>query len=186
MQAANAPDTRSLAGHRCFMRAREGRGDTGSDRRFLVESGAFTPREFSEVQAAVARGDLETAEARTRSEALQETLTAEQVSERLSLDADRVAHLTAEGALFAFRLPGGPKYPTWQFVEDGERSVLPYLRQLADAFPPDLHPASIRGFMRTSQADLRLGGIAVSPTEWLSRGGRPEPIVQILDSYLRG
>lgn len=63
--------------------------------------------------------------------------------------------------------------------------MLPGLATLVKAFPDDMHPASIQGFMSTPQEDLRVKGERLTPVEWLVHGGNPQALIAILDSFLQ-
>lgn len=151
---------------------------------FLIESGTFTPEELAETQARLARGELAEAERKTRLEGINASFIAEEVATKLGVDIDQVHQRQAEGNLFAFTAEGERRYPTWQFTGDPRQPVLPGLARLASAFPDDMHPASILGFMSTPQDDARIGGVPMTPVAWLLRGGDPQVLRDILDSFL--
>lgn len=168
-----------------------GRGLTESEARFLVGSGAFTQDEFDRTEASVANGELAKQERETRLGTLARTLTADQVAERLGIDASRVRHRQAKNNLFAFLSGRTRLYPTWQFAA-GADTIVPHLAAVVDAFPEGWHPASIEGFMTTPQRDLpaRIDGAAgddayLTPVEWLVGGGNPDDIVRILEGIRR-
>ncbi|TFD73272.1 hypothetical protein [Cryobacterium fucosi] len=152
---------------------------------FLIESGSFTPSDFAEIEASVARGELAEAERKTRLGAVTASLSAAEVALRLGIDASRVRHRQAKGILYSFIAGGKRRYPTWQFTSDPAHPVLPGLAALVKAFPHDMHPASIQGFMSTPQASLRANGEHMTPPEWLLHGGDPQALVNILDSVLQ-
>jgi hypothetical protein len=152
---------------------------------FLIESGDFTPEELAETQASIARGDLAAAERKTRLEAINASLSTEEVAAKLGVDIAEVHRRQAEGILFAFTAEGEHRFPNWQFTGEPRRPVLPSLKLLVSAFPKDMHPASIRGFMSTPQSSARIHGVPVTPVDWLLHGGEPQKLRDILDSFLQ-
>jgi hypothetical protein len=153
--------------------------------RYLVDSGAFTGDELSEVQASVAGGNLTEAEQRTRLSAVTESLSAAEVATLLGIDQSRVRHRQAKGNLYAFTTGGKRRYPSWQFTYDTRQPVIPSLTTIIDAFPSDMHPASITGLMTTPQLELRSNGEATAPVDWLRQGGDPKHVVDIINSFLQ-
>jgi len=152
---------------------------------FLIESGAFTPEELVDIRARIARGELAELEQRTRQEVVDASFIAEEVATKLGVDIDQVQQRQAEGNLFAFTAEGERRYPTWQFTGDPRHPVLPGLARLIRAFPADMHPASILGFMTTPQDDVRIRAVPVTPVAWLLHGGDPQALSEILDSFLQ-
>lgn len=151
---------------------------------YLIESGSFTAEELAEAQARIARGELAEAERRTQLAAIRASLSAAEVAAQLGVDVDEVDRLRDAGNLFAFAADGELRYPTWQFTGDLRRPVLPGLALLVSAFPDDMHPASVRGFMSTPQSSARIDGVAVTPVAWLQHGGDPQLLTDIIDSFL--
>lgn len=169
-----------------LLKKRQPRGGALSDEQvqFLIESGAFTAEEFAETEASVARGDLAEEEQQTRLGAVLASLSADEVAEKLRIDASRVRHRQAKGSLYAFMVGRKRRYPTWQFTDNPAQPVLPGLASVVTAFQ-DKHPASIQGFMSTPQASLLVDGKRMTPPEWLLHGGEPQAVVNILDSFLQ-
>jgi len=161
-------------------------GALSSDQaRFLIDSGDFTEEELAETEENVARGDLAEEERKTRLEALTAALSAAEVAEMLAIDTSRVRHRQAKNNLYAFLAGTKRRYPTWQFTGDKAQPVLPGLSRLIKAFPEDMQPATVQGFMSTPQEDLLVNDERVTPTEWLKQGGAPQSVVDILDSVLQ-
>ena len=88
-------------------------------------------------------------------------------------------------SLYSFIAGGKRRYPTWQFTDDPALTVLPGLTTLVNAFPNDMHPASIQNFMATLQERLRVHGDRMTPVEWLLHGGDPQALLDILESFLQ-
>lgn len=151
---------------------------------FLIESGTFTAEHFVEVSARVARGDLEARERKTRQDTIEASLSADEAAARLGVDVAEVRHRAAEGRLYAFTAHDEERFPTWQFTNDPARPVLPGLAAVIAAFPRDMHPATIRGFMSTPQRSARISGVPVTPVEWLLDAGDPQIVRHILDGFL--
>ena len=170
-----------------LVKKRQPHGGALSDEQvaYLFESGAFTPSEFADIEGRVAKGALAEAERKTRLKAVAETMSADEVALWLGIDASRVRHRQAKGGLYGFLSGGKRRYPAWQFTNDSTQPVLPGLATLVKAFPGDIHPASIQGFMTTPQADLRANSEPMTPVEWLLHGGDPQTLVSILDSFLQ-
>ena len=158
---------------------------SGAQVAFLIESGAFTEQEFADTEASLARGDLAELERKTRLGAITDSLSVAEVAQVLSIDAARVRRRQAKGDLYAFVAGGRRRYPLWQFTSDPARPVLPGLAALVQGLPADMHPASVQGFMTTPQEDLRVDGIGMKPVDWLLRGGDPQALVEILESFLQ-
>ncbi|TFC12523.1 hypothetical protein [Cryobacterium sp. MDB2-10] len=166
---------------------RQPRGGALSDEQvaFLIESGDFTEEEFAETEASLARGDLVKLERTTRLGAITDSLSVAEVAQVLSVDAARVRRRQAKGDLYAFLAGGKRRYPLWQFTGDPAQPVLPGLTVLVQGLPADMHPASIKGFMRTPQEDLRVDGERMTPVDWLLHGGDARALVSILGSFLQ-
>jgi len=151
---------------------------------FLLESGAFTSDELAATQASIARGELAAAEHATRTAAIKASLTASEVAALLADDEEGIERDRADGTLFAFTIDGVWRYPSWQFTSNPSQPVLPGMAVLASAFPADMHPASILGFMSTPQSSARVHGEPATPVSWLISGGDPEHLRGILESFL--
>jgi len=61
--------------------------------------------------------------------------------------------------------------------------VLPHLSRLVEGFQ-DFSPAAILGFMTTAHGDTRVDGRPATPVAWLRRGNNPQPLIEILESFL--
>ncbi|WP_314138525.1 hypothetical protein [uncultured Plantibacter sp.] len=151
---------------------------------FLIESGTFTAERLAEVSERVARGDLEARERKTRQDTIDASLSANVVAERLGLDIAELRRRTAEGQLYAFSAQDEEHYPTWQFTDDPAAPVLSGLAAVIVAFPSDMHPATIRGFMSTPQRQTRIDDVRVTPVDWLRHDGDPQVLRDILDGFL--
>jgi hypothetical protein len=169
-----------------LLQKRQPRGGALSDEQvaYLVESGDFTAEEFAETEARVARGDLAEEERKTRLSAVAASLGGAEVAKRLGIDASRVRHRQLKGNLYGFLAGGKRRFPTWQFTDDPKQPVLPGLATVVKSFG-DRHPAGIQGFMSTPQASLLVDGERLTPPEWLLKGGDPQAVVDILDSFMQ-
>jgi hypothetical protein len=152
---------------------------------FLIESGAFTLEGLRETQANIARGELAEEEHDSRLKPARESLSLDEVATHLKISAVEVRSRQNRNSLFAFKSGTELWFPRWQFTGDPSRPVLPNLPRLVKAFRPDMHPASILGFMSTPQASARIAGISVTPAHWLLHGGDPQVLEDILDSFLQ-
>jgi len=163
---------------------RRGRSLSRAEITFLIESGAFTPAEFGATSAAVARGELADLERRTRQAALEATWSAKEVATHLRTDLQGVNQRRVNKGLFSIDVENERRYPAWQFTNNADQPVLPGIELLVAAFPHDMHPASILGFMSTPQDSARIDGLPTAPVEWLVRGGDPQVLKRILESFL--
>lgn len=94
------------------------------------------------------------------------------VAGALGVDASRVRHRLADGALLS--LPGaGRRRLLPRFQLDTDLVPLPGLAVVLAALPADLHPLEVEGFFTTPQPDLVVRRKALSPREFLLAGGDP-------------
>jgi excisionase family DNA binding protein len=108
---------------------------------------------------------------------LQEALTTKQAAHRLGVTESRVRQLLGERRLYGIKAHrGGWRLPLWQF-SGGQ--VVPGLERVLERLSPGLHPLGVEGFLTTPKPELVLGDQNVSPLEWLTAGGDPEPIVEL-------
>ncbi|WP_114907917.1 hypothetical protein [Ornithinimicrobium murale] len=121
---------------------------------------------------------------------LRSSRTAQQVAELLDRDSSNIRRGVQAGRYYAVRVAGALRLPDWQFVErttydytPGEDAVpdieivpLPNLSAVVAAIPEGLHPQVIAGFMDTPQPELD----DRSPIEWLTGGGDPEPVSDLV------
>lgn len=146
---------------------------TDSEESILREHGGITVPMGDEaaVRKAAPRAVSSNLAAQTR-----ESLSVEQTAELLVVDASRVRHRVRDRALYAFKIGGGLRLPAWQFHG---HAVIPGLRSVLAALPPDLHPLELAGFMTAADSDLVVGGQPTSPREWLIGGGDVGVVVEL-------
>lgn len=149
---------------------------------FLVKSGSMTAEELAEDDAEVARGDLAEAERQTELEPIIQSIGTVEAGELLGIDETRVRHRKGKGLLYAFKSDQSLRFPLWQFVDapNPKQRVLPGLSAVVKSIPETMHPASVLGFMTTPQDDLLVDDEAVTPIEWLTGGGDPKEVVDLL------
>lgn len=111
-------------------------------------------------------------------EQTRESLSVEQAATLLTLDPSRVRHRVRDRALYAFKIGGGLRLPTWQFHRAGS---IPGLRTLLAALPTDLHPLEVAGFMTTADGGLAVDDEPISPREWLVSGGDVLLAVELIE-----
>ena len=111
-------------------------------------------------------------------EQIRESLSVEQAAKLLMVDGSRVRHRVRDRALYAFKIGGGLRLPTWQFHR---HDSLPGLRAVLAALPADLHPLEVAGFMSTASASLIVEDEPTSPREWLLGGGDVRVVVELLE-----
>lgn len=157
-------------------------GLTPQQRRYLIESGAFTPEEFAETEASVARGELREMEQRTSLAAVAASYGESEVAALLTISPEDVRRMYGEGKLYAFDAAGVTVYPRWQFTDETSDGLLPQLAHILQSFLPDeRHPASMQGFMTVPKDNLLFRGEWQTPVQWLLRGGSPDLIDDILE-----
>jgi hypothetical protein len=109
-------------------------------------------------------------------------LTTNQVAALLGINASRVRHRKAAGALYAIDPPTGGRrsavYPRWQFTstDAGREEPLPHLKAVLAALPRGMHPLEVEQFFVTENDALIFRDEPVSPCAWLASGGDPEPV----------
>ncbi|MBT1665410.1 hypothetical protein [Curtobacterium flaccumfaciens] len=119
----------------------------------------------------------------TSKEAVDSSFSEDEVVQLLGEGRAKVRWLLSVGDLFGFVAGGALRFPAWQFTNDAQSPVLPHLSRLVEGFQ-DFSPAAIRGFMTTDHEDTRLDGHPVTPVAWLREGKNPQPLIEILDSFL--
>jgi hypothetical protein len=98
------------------------------------------------------------------------------VARLLMVERNRVRRWARQREVYAFPGPDGEWYfPRWQFV--GGR-VLPGLRAVLEALPPDMGPAQVSQWFVAPNPALPLGEEAVSPVAWLAAGEDPQEAVR--------
>ncbi|MEJ5946864.1 helix-turn-helix domain-containing protein [Pseudokineococcus basanitobsidens] len=110
---------------------------------------------------------------------LSKSLSVRELADRLEVAPSTVRHWIRDSTVYA--LPGAAgrgvrRVPRWQ-LEDGH--LLPGLGQVLRALPADMHPVQLERFFTTTQPELAVDGDAMSPREWLARGGAPEPVATL-------
>ena len=98
------------------------------------------------------------------------------LASRLRVTAARIRQRAIERSLYAIRVDDEWRFPEWQVDTDG---LIPGVAAIAGALPDDIHPVAVCRFMTTPNPDLDVMGEAVSPRDWLTSGGSPDPIVAI-------
>lgn len=157
-----------------------GEGLSDGEKRFLVETGAFTPDELTsevvarQVARLVRRELLRMARDQLSMVSLQELALARRESE----GALRVA--VAVGRLHAIEHDGTLWFPRWQFMPGVHLGSIPHLEQLLAAASALWSWESLAGFMQTRQEDLQAYG-RTTPLDWLLDGGDIEAVLQVID-----
>lgn len=111
-------------------------------------------------------------------EQTRESLSVAQAAKLLMVDGSRVRHRVRDQALYAFKIGGGLRLPTWQFHR---HDSLPGLRAVLAALPADLHPLEVAGFMTSADIDLTVDHEPTSPRDWLLDGGDLRVVVELLE-----
>jgi hypothetical protein len=106
---------------------------------------------------------------------LETSLTTGEVADLLKVDASRIRQRLRERSLYGIEYDGERRLPRLQF----ERGlVLPGLREVLAVLPEALNPLDLAEWFLAPNPDLELGGVAVSPREWLLRG---EPVATAVE-----
>lgn len=98
------------------------------------------------------------------------------VAKRLGVDTSRVRQRIYARSLYAFKHRGPWLVPAFQLRG---RKLVPGLEAVVAELSPMLHPIAVSRWFTTPIADLVLGDDPVSPIEWLSSGGLPEPVAAL-------
>jgi hypothetical protein len=100
-------------------------------------------------------------------------VTVAEAARQLGVDTSRIRHRLGVGRLVGWKDRGSWRLPAWQFAGAG---VLPGLETVLAAVPPDQPALVVAGFMTSSQDDLLVDGVRLSPREWLLAGGEPRRV----------
>lgn len=109
--------------------------------------------------------------------------TTAQVAEMLGVRDSRVRQRRADRTLWAIQSGNEYLFPAMQFIDfqfvtdSPRRSQIRGLDRVLPALPESLHPLSVAGFLTTPQPGLIRKGELVTPLEWLSTGGDPQPVL---------
>lgn len=109
-------------------------------------------------------------------ERTRQSLSVEQAATLLLVDGSRVRHRVRDRALYAFRIGGALRLPTWQFEQ---HDAIPGLRAVLAVLPADLHPLEVAGFMTGPDPELTVADEATSPRDWLVGGGNVAAVVEL-------
>jgi len=143
-----------------------------------------TPRELAKLAARTAARDARE---------LQHTRSLPKVAALLDRAEHEVLGMTEAGELYSYTPAGGAhRYPSWQFAYG---RPLPHLAAVVAAIPVGSHPTGVRTLMTTPSPDLvdavpfdhpisqLIPTIRRSPTDWLSGGEPPPPVMALLAAY---
>ncbi len=109
---------------------------------------------------------------------LASSVTVADVATSLGVDASRVRHRLADGALLALPAAGRRRLlPRFQLADD--LTPLPGLGVVLAALPDDLHPQEVEGFFTTPQPELVLRRQPVTPRAFLLGGGDPLQVARL-------
>lgn len=105
------------------------------------------------------------------------SLSTDEAAARLNVTAGRVRQRLTNRTLLAVKVGSAHRLPVYQFIDDGE---LPGWERVAPAFPITAHPTAVAWFMNTPHPDLTVADEAVSPSQWLTGGGDPKTVVDLI------
>lgn len=109
---------------------------------------------------------------------LSEAYTTTQAAEILAVTEGRVRQHTANRSLLAWKANGKAYYPRFQFTANGR--IVPGWSSVAPHFPRDVHPVAVEAFLHRVSEELEVGERNVSPLEWLSTGGDPDAVANLV------
>ena len=111
---------------------------------------------------------------------LASALTPREVATRLGVDVSRIYHRLKERTLYGVRTGEGWRLPLFQFdLGGGGFRDVPGLGPVLAALDPAFDPLAVQGWLTAPDPDLEVAGRAVSPREWLLRGGAPDAIAPL-------
>jgi hypothetical protein len=110
---------------------------------------------------------------------LADTLSVDEAAARLGRDPSRIRQRIRDRSLWAIATDGGSRLPRIQFADAG--AEIPGMGPVLKALPASLHPVSIVGWLTRPKPDLEIGGMAVSPRDWLLAGGGPDEVVALAE-----
>lgn len=96
--------------------------------------------------------------------------TVDDVARMLRVDPSRVRQRLAERSMYGVKLRGGWRIPKFQF--DGDR-MIPGVEQVIRAIPDAMDLVGLHNWFTLPDPDLDVEDRAVSPSDWLRRGGDP-------------
>jgi hypothetical protein len=150
-----------------------------NEARFLIESGSFTAEEWAVTSASVTRGALQLSATEGWLLALFATKSMEDVAGFLDWSEEDVRSAVADGSLYAVKISGRLRFPTWQLGSPGR--LLPGLPELIAVISPRWNWQSAAGFMATRQSKLVAEG-RKTPVEWLRDGGDVNAVKEIVEA----
>lgn len=153
---------------------------TEAEKRFLIESGTFTPETLAETEAEVDRGSLQLDAIEGWLSHLLDTISLNDAAAFLGMAEDEVAGLVEEGRLYAEMVCERLRFPHWQFDVSKPGKVLPHLPEVIQAVSSDWQARSVAAFMATPQEDLVAEG-RKTPTAWLRDGGDVQDVIDLIE-----
>lgn len=101
---------------------------------------------------------------------LANSYTVEEVAKMLNVDRSRVRQRLGERSLYGVKLRGSWRIPRFQFVDC---DLIPGMEQVIAAMPANMDLLGWFNWFTLPDPDLEIDDVAVSPAEWLRRGGDP-------------
>ncbi|GAA1563932.1 hypothetical protein [Brevibacterium picturae] len=150
---------------------------TAADHEFLTTHAGLTDNDLSPQALAAVNMEIASNRAVAAQEVHNESLTTQEVSHLLGTAPPNVRRLVKEEALYSVKTsPNGHHwFPQWQFARN---RPLPSLGAVIAALPDNYHPLEVKDFMTEASEELR----EMSPVEWLSEGGQPDPVIEMADA----
>ncbi|MGN7190486.1 hypothetical protein [Curtobacterium sp. SAFR-003] len=153
---------------------------TPEQEEFLIRSSRWWRQAYEGSREAVARGELEEIERRTRREGLVATLADDEVADWLGISCSELDRLLATGVVTAFVCGEDLRYPAWQFTDDPSLPVLPGLARLTREWGDQMHPSAIHAFMYNADLEIKGTDEPFTPVEWLAIGGDVQVVIDNL------
>ena len=107
---------------------------------------------------------------------IETALSVTEAAQRLGVNPSRVRQRLAARTLYGIKRDGEWRLPAFQFTASGE---VPRLSDVLPLLDPGLDPVSIFLWFTSPDADLEIGGQAVSPRDWLLSGRSPDPVAAL-------
>jgi hypothetical protein len=100
----------------------------------------------------------------------------------MKVDASRIRQRLREHSLFGIDYDGEKRLPRFQFER---KRVLPGIREVLAALPPDLNPLDVAEWFLSPNPDLEIDAqeMPLSPREWLLKGNAVEPVVMLAKGF---
>ena len=139
----------------------------------ILKEGGFDSTQLTEEQ------QISISAERKLKELINTGISVDEAASLLKVSRLEVEEYISERSLYAVSTDSGPILLEFQFSEEG---LLPGITSVNRAFPEDIHPVAVNGFLSNPDPDLVIGDKSVSPLDWLKNGENPEPVINVAKS----